>query len=105
MITEGSDWLSRTRQWEIFCDFCLQRNDRGRGGRDDVEYHVEGSPISQHGYIRLVEERLADGKEISLQYVEGVGYVQTEIDQPEIQSAAAGATGDEHVGHREVRTG
>ena len=75
----------------------MQRNDRRGGGGGDIE------------------QGLSRGKEVSLQHAEGVGYVQIETDQPEIEpatttaattaatAAAAGATaagGDGEVSER-----
>ena len=94
----------------------MQRNDRRGGGGGDIEHGIEGSSISEHGHIGFVEEGLSRGKEVSLQHAEGVGYVQIETDQPEIEpatttaattaataAAAAGATaagGDGEVSER-----
>ena len=69
----------------------MQRNDRRGGGGGDIEHGIEGSSISEHGHIGFVEEGLARGKEVSLQHAEGVGYVQIETDQPEIEPATTTA--------------
>lgn len=66
----------------------MQGDNRRRTRGDDAECHAESPSLGEHGHPGFHEEGLAHGKEVTLQYVEGVGHVPTEADRPEIESTA-----------------